>query len=162
MSNDRLTIAMAAARLLTEARDFIKDRGHWITGSLFSKLDIDVAKESLATAPRVCAIGGVMRAANLGVGHYDQINSHTHREAFEALRVLAGAIQGDMDNEARKKRNFKNWGADIHEYNDNGASHKDIVAAFDRAVEYQCAVVRDLAGQTELKLEPDGKKDHAS
>lgn len=159
----KLSLAMAASRLLTEARDFIKDREHWGRGTLYEGLSTPEARTSLAGASRVCAIGGVMKAANLGVDTYQNISPKNHAEAFEALRVLAGTIQGDMDNESRQRYHFHQWGRDIHEFNDQIAGHEEIVSAFDRAIEHQCSVVREMVlqtDQTELLL--DGQKDNAS
>ena len=162
-NNSRLSLAMTAARYLTEARDFIKDSAHWVQNVLYTGGSDPV--NSFADVERVCAIGGVLKAANLGRDAHDNIAPDTHPEAFEALQVLADTIQGSQEEcrrkkECRRKRSFRWWARDIHEFNDSHkTSHAEVISAFDLAIESQCAVVRDLAAQTEMSL--DGKKDHA-
>ena len=156
-NNSRLSLAMTAARYLREARDFIKDGNHWVQAALFS--GGSDPHNSFADVQRVCAIGGVLKAAQLGAIDHDKIAASTHPEAFEALRVLADIIQGQQDT-VRRSGPFRWWASDIHQFNDApSTSHTEIIAAFDRAIEHQCAVVRDLAAQPEMPL--DVKKDHA-
>ena len=159
MANEnKLATAMGAARLLTEARDFIKDQKHWIKASLYSGIEGGDAEVSLASASRVCAIGGVMKVANLGIKDYNDIATDCHAEAFEALQTLANVIQGRARH---YESGFWQWAADVHAFNDAGnTSHAEVIGAFDKAVERQCAVVRDLAAQTGKPT--DGQKDHAS
>jgi hypothetical protein len=70
-----------------------------------------------------------------------------HRTQTAALRALAEAITGSVQD-YRKDDNLELWARDIYEFNDgNRTDHKDVVAAFDLAIEQQCKIVREDAVQ---------------
>lgn len=133
----RLRGAIYTANLLREARTILSDPNVWTKEGLFH--DPDDASADTLTAPKVCAIGGICKAAKLAV--YDTDEAYDIPEIQEALERLANCAP--LPEGGAQSRML----APIYMYNDGPASHQDILALFDLAIEDQCKIVREEAAK---------------
>ena len=133
------SIAFKAAKILRGARDFIADPSHWVKLS-FGMKDGAGMNNALQDADRVCSLGAIGKVAGLNGWGYDMT-----AEAFLAERCLLDVVTKDDDFSS------------VPEFNDaDETTHKDVVAAFDLAIEEACKLVRKEVEESF----PDGQKDH--
>lgn len=126
--------AAMAVEVLAKARDYLSNRGNWIKGSLADEGALpNDAPGYDAKNYRVCSIGAIMRAANVGRARYN----NQPEESLAALKALVKVVT---------KRDTPNLYLSLNtiaEWNDNKATHADVLAAFDEAKEEACAIVRE-------------------
>lgn len=135
MSEQRLRKAIYTSNLLDKAREIIADPSVWTKTGLF--LDPSSADSDTLVAPQVCAIGGICKAAKLAVCATEEaLNYPEIQEALERLSSCSPVFKGD-----------KSILYPIFTFNDNMASHEDILAIFDLAREEQCKIVRAEAAK---------------
>lgn len=131
--NERLRQAIHTSNLLDKAREIIADPNVWCQGSLFD------GGASAVSAPRVCAIGGVCKAANIrATDTTEALGTPGLASAFDRLATCLGSTAFDS----------------IYHFNDSaGTTHKDVIELFDLAREEQCKIVREEAAKV-----PDADK----
>lgn len=106
---------MKAVDLLKQARELIADPAHWTTGTLArDKKGIAVLVDNKA-ACSFCALGAIYR---------------TKFDACLPGTITASAIMAVSD-EAFQISGHSN----LTSFNDNGATHSEVLEAFDRAIE---------------------------